>query len=279
MGDDGAAVLAACRLLDVTRRLRACEREYLAGRLHDGPIQDLAAAALELSAARTGPAAGDELAVPVNLVESAGRSLRALLDELWLAPQHGLAAALTRRTGWLLAAPLCVDADQAGLMAAEIPVVADVVELILLGAVSAEAPARAMVAVRTGQELIVLELNITPADESDQPFDPAAIRAWLDGLAAAMQIGADVDVHGRRVRVRMGIPRRSAKAVRDVTERLELQAERERLRRQAERDRLESQLQQSQRLESLGQLAGGWATTSTTCSPSSRTTPRSSARR
>jgi hypothetical protein len=48
-------------------------------------------------------------------------------------------------------------------------------------------------------------------------------------------------------------------AVRDVTERLEAQAEREGLRSQAERARLEQQLQQSQRLESLGQLAGGVA--------------------
>jgi PAS domain S-box-containing protein len=48
-------------------------------------------------------------------------------------------------------------------------------------------------------------------------------------------------------------------AVRDVTDRIEAQAEAERLRADAERGRLEAQRSQAQRMESLGQLAGGVA--------------------
>jgi PAS domain S-box-containing protein len=48
-------------------------------------------------------------------------------------------------------------------------------------------------------------------------------------------------------------------AVRDVSERLAMEAERERLRVAAEQERLQQRLQQSRRLESLGQLVGGVA--------------------
>jgi len=48
-------------------------------------------------------------------------------------------------------------------------------------------------------------------------------------------------------------------SVRDVTERVQAQAERERLAAQAERDAVDRRLQHTRRLESLGQLAGGVA--------------------
>jgi len=48
-------------------------------------------------------------------------------------------------------------------------------------------------------------------------------------------------------------------AIRDVSERLAMEAERERLRSAAEQERFQRRLQQSRRLESLGQLIGGVA--------------------
>jgi hypothetical protein len=191
---------AACRLLDIVRALRVRERGYFAAVLHDGPIQELAAATLELSLS------GDDLGVPQRQVEAAGRSLRRLVDELAPLPQAGagLAEALMRRVGWLLATPLAVDLGEGatGLGAAEVETVADLVELMLFGAVGADAPDRALAAVRADDALIVVELNVVVTD------DPAQARAWLDRLATAMQAESAVELRGHRLRARMEIPRR-----------------------------------------------------------------------
>jgi hypothetical protein len=209
--DAGAPALHL--LLDIVRRLRARERGYLADLLHDGAIQELAAVPLELAEARrampTSP--DDELGVVAQQVDAAGRSLRGLQEELWPFPRpaSGLAVALNRRTAWLLATPLAVDVGEsaARLGEAEIQVVADVAELILVSLVSAET--RAVAAVRADDHLIFLQLNMTLMPVGDPASGgPAAARASLRSLATALQASVDVELHGRRLRVLMEIPRR-----------------------------------------------------------------------
>jgi hypothetical protein len=201
------------QVLDIARRLRAADRIYLVGLLHDRPIQDLAAAALELSVARrtAGTPASDEFEVVERLVEAAGRELRAMMEEMgaFSRPEPDLASALAQRTARLLAAPLTVLAGDGagGLAATEVSAVADVVELILLGA-CAQPQVRAMATVRADEHQIQVDLNVTPAADGDQPFgDPADMTEWLNGLAAAMQTQADIQLREQRVRVRMSLPR------------------------------------------------------------------------
>jgi hypothetical protein len=200
-------------LLDIVRRLRARERGYLADLLHDGPIQDLAAVPLELAEARRvlGGSPGDELGQVAQQVDAAGRSLRGLQEELWPFPRpaSGLAVTLNRRTAWLLATPLVVDLGEgaASLGEAEIQVVADVVELILVGLASAEG--RPLAAVQADEHLIFLQMNMGLAPVGDPASSGlAAARASLGSLAAAIQASIEVELHGRRLRVRMEIPRR-----------------------------------------------------------------------
>jgi hypothetical protein len=85
--------------------------------------------------------------------------------------------------------------------------VADIAELILAGLVSPEA--RALAEVGADEHLIFLQLNMTLAPLGDPSSSgPAAARASLRSLAAAIQAGIDIDLHGRRLQVRMEIPRR-----------------------------------------------------------------------
>jgi len=229
MGDDGARRPAPAAetggatdagtagphvLLEMARRLRARERGHLAGLLHDGPIQGLAAMALELGEVRRalGMPQGAELDHIARQVDAVGRELRDLQDELWPFPRpgSGLIETLKRRTAWLVATPLAVAAGEgvAALPEADIQVVADVVELILAGLGHAGEWDRPVVMVRADPDRIVLELSMTPAPGGDPASGGSeTVRAWLHRLAAAIRARADAGLDARRLRVWMEVPR------------------------------------------------------------------------
>jgi hypothetical protein len=250
-GDAGDAAAAADAspqaLLDMMRRLRARERAYLASLLHDGPIQELAAVALELGEVRPPPTEPTEPTQPteptrpteptaptrsteptqltapteptglVRQVHAIGRTLCRLQDELWPFPRpgSGLIEILKQRTAWLLSTSLAVAVGEgvAELPESDVQAVADVTELILAGLGNAEAWDRPIVAVRADPDLIFLELNMTPAPWRDPASGgaaaagAAAVGAWLHRLAAAIKARADVGLDDRRLRIWMEIPR------------------------------------------------------------------------
>lgn len=213
--DAAAAGTAAPRvLLDVARRLRARERAHLVGLLHDGPIQDLAAMALELAEVRRAlrESPSDEPGAIERYVEAIGRELGRLQDELWPFPRpgSGLATALQRRTAWLLPTPLIVAVGEgaAGLPEADIQAVADLVELILAAPDDAGAWDQAIAAVRAGPDLVFLELTMMAQPGRDPDCaDSAAAIVSLRRLAMALHAHADLPPDGRRLRVCTEIPR------------------------------------------------------------------------
>jgi CheY-like chemotaxis protein len=203
-----ARTLTPYVLLDVVRRLRARERGYLAGLLHDGPIQDLAVLALELGLPR-----GDGSDDLIRRVDTAGRALSQLQDELWPFPRpgSGLVETVERRTAWLLTTSLAVAVGQGaeGLPEGDVQVVAEVVELILVGLGHDGSWDRPAVMVRAEDDLILLELTMTSAPGCDVGGGGGGVAAvaWLRRVAAAIQAATDVRLDDRRLRALTEIPR------------------------------------------------------------------------
>jgi DNA-binding response OmpR family regulator len=214
-GNQSAGEPRAWELLRLTRRLRARERHELIDFLHDGPIQELTAVTLELQMMSRSARPDPRLEVVIKQLNAAARSLRWLVDGPWqsVQPETRLAPSLQERCAWLLAVPLTVDSDEkaADLSAAEIPVVADVVELLLLGMVTGSPPAQAHVAVRADERVIEIELTLIPAAGDDQAIgDPVAAQATLDGLASALGAGAHASLGGRRWQAQIVLDRQPA---------------------------------------------------------------------
>ena len=212
-GDAADAGTAARVLLEIVRKLRARERGHLAGLLHDGPIQDLATTALVLGEVRRvlRKSRSDGSAAIERHVDAIGRELGRLQDELWPFPRpgSGLVTALHRRTAWLLSTPLAVAVGEgaAELPEADIQAVADLVELILAAQGDAGAWDQAIAAVRASPDLIFLELNMTAQPGRDPDGVDSAAIASLRRVAAALGARADLPSDGRRLRLRVEIPR------------------------------------------------------------------------
>ena len=206
------------QLLGLTRQLRAHERRELVDFLHDGPIQELTALTLELQMmSKSMPSApAPRFDAVFQRLNVAAEALRWLIDGNWpfLAPETRLTTALQQRTAWLLAAPATVDTygQAAGLgAAAEVPVIVDVVELMLLEMVPAGPPTLAHVAVHVLEKLIQIELTLTPATDGGQPIgDPEAVQNALDRLAAALGASAHIKGCGQQLRARIELQRQPA---------------------------------------------------------------------
>jgi DNA-binding response OmpR family regulator len=205
------------RLLALTRRTRARERQELVDFLHDGPIQELTAATLELQMVSRSLRPGQipRFDAVLRQLTAASGSLRWLIDGNWpfLVPETHLDTSLQQRTAWLLAEPVTVHIDehQLALGAAEVPIIADVAELMLLAMVSAAPPSRADITVRAPGQVIEIELAVTATIGDDHALgDPAVVQAALDDVAAAVRASVHTTLHGHPWHARLVLARQPA---------------------------------------------------------------------
>src|SRR6266704_4448875 len=154
-GGQAARMPTAWRLLGLIRGLRSSERAVLADFVHDGPIQELAAASLALQlTGRDGSADLTRLSGELEQeLAAAGRSLRYLTDGDWpfLPPGAALPEIIRQRTAWLPLSSITVDIRHTcAALRAEAPLIADVVELALFLMTSDGPLSQAHVCVQAG---------------------------------------------------------------------------------------------------------------------------------
>jgi DNA-binding response OmpR family regulator len=202
----------AWRLLGLIRGLRSSERATLADFVHDGPIQELAAASLALHLTRREQDAGQagtfgELETEIA---AAGRLLRQLTDGDWpfLPPGASLPETIRQRTAWLPLSSVTVDIRHTcAALRAEAPLIADVVELALFVMTSEGPLSQAHVCVQAGEVEAEIVLTLTqPSDVRDWAADPeqlAELASILGGTAHAERGPA-------RWQVRITLPRQCA---------------------------------------------------------------------
>jgi CheY-like chemotaxis protein len=202
------------QLLGVIRRLRAREHRDLADYLHDGPIQELTAASLELQLMRRSAPCSPHVDVLQQQVDGASGALRWLVDGAWSfrSAEAELTEAISARTAWLLAAPVTVDADlrAAESAASDAHLIADVVELMLLATEVAGPTARAHVAVRTDQSLIEVDLARTSGRDDEALGDPAMAQPAVHVLASALGADVHAEFTPQRWRVRLALRKTAA---------------------------------------------------------------------
>jgi CheY-like chemotaxis protein len=216
--DQAPEATSVWQLLAVARRRRAREGGALADFVHDGPIQQLAAAtlALHMLRGRAPPSLAVGLDEVLDQLNTAARSLRWLIDKQWQPVWEPAkpAMVLKRQTAWLLAEPLALDIHELErLGAAEVSVIVDVVELMLLAAVPGGMPATAHAAVVTSDNEIEIKLTVKPADDGGPAAsDATAAQAALSELACALGTDVRAEFGSREWRARIVMPRQAAGA-------------------------------------------------------------------
>jgi hypothetical protein len=202
----------AWRLLGIIRGLRSSERATLADFVHDGPIQELAAASLAMQMSERDGAAGPGglLGELRREIDAAGRSLRYLTDGDWpfLPPGASLPETVRQRTAWLPLSSITVDIRQTcAALRAEAPLIADVIELALFLMTSQGPLSQADVCVQAGENEAEIVLTLTqPGDVRDWAPDTGQ----LADLASILGGTAHTERGAARWQVRITLPRQCA---------------------------------------------------------------------